>query len=235
MYGLNCPYMKDSTSYTCGVDGVSAIYIEEVLRRQPEGPYLLGGWSARGVVAFEVSRQLAEIGRAKPQKNYSVKRLILIDAPCPVRLEPLPSRLHHFMNSIRLLGTGNPSDIPDWLLPHFEYSTKNLTAYKPELMNIDFETPKTLLIWARDGVCKYPEDQRPPAEVDNPKSMNWLLNNRTDFGYNGWDRLLDPQKCTCVSVSGNHFTMMRMLIVSVPLVKFLFSSFSSSPLYPLVT
>lgn len=222
VYGLNCPYMKDPTSYTCGVDGVSAMYIKEVLRRQPEGPYLLGGWSAGGVVAFEVSRQLAEMGRANPGKNYSVERLILIDAPCPVRLEPLPSRLHHFMNSIGLLGTGNPSDIPDWLLPHFEYSIKNLTAYKPELMNIDFEMPKTLLIWARDGVCKYPEDPRPPAQEDDPKSMNWLLNNRTDFGYNGWDQLLDPQKCTCVSVSGNHFTMMRLPIVSISLTSSFF-------------
>lgn len=216
VYGLNCPYMKDPTSYTCGLDGVSAMYIKEVLRRQPEGPYLLGGWSAGGVVAFEVSRQLAEMGRANPGRNYSVERLILIDAPCPLRLEPLPSRLHHFMNSIGLLGTGNPSDIPDWLLPHFEYSIKNLAAYKPELssMNTNFETPKTLLIWARDGVCKYPDDPRPPAQADDPKSMNWLLNNRTDFGYNGWDQLLDPQKCSCVSVSGNHFTMMRMPIVS---------------------
>lgn len=223
VYGLNCPYMKDPTSYTCGVDGVSAMYIKELLRRQPEGPYLLGGWSAGGVVAFEVSRQLTEMGRVKSGKNYSVERLILIDAPCPVRLEPLPSRLHHFMNSIGLLGAGNPSDIPDWLLPHFEYSVKNLSAYKPELMNINFKMPMTLLIWACDGVCKNPEDPRPPPQEDDPKSMNWLLNNRTDFGYNGWDQLLDPQRCTCVSVSGNHFTMMRPPIVSIALSRISFS------------
>lgn len=244
VYGLNCPYMKDPTSYTCGIEGVSAMYIKEVLRRQPEGPYLLGGWSAGGVVAYEMSRQLAEMGRANPGKNYSVERLILIDAPCPLRLEPLPSRLHHFLNSIGLLGTGNPSDIPDWLLPHFEYSIKNLTAYKPEPMNnTNFEgTPKkTLFVWARDGVCKYPDDPRPPPQADDPKSMNWLLNNRTDFGYNGWDQLLDPQKCTCVSVPGNHFTMMRMPIVSIShftplnkvLVFFLYFCISLTPPLPL--
>ena len=217
VYGLNCPFMKDPTSYTNGIDGVSKIYLDEVLRRQPEGPYILGGWSAGGVVALEVTRQLQALSKAKPGKNYTIERLILIDAPCPIRLEPLPSRLHHFFDSIGLLGTGNPSGTPSWLLPHFEYSIKNLTAYKPEILPIAPNAPKALLIWARDGVCKNPEDPRPPPQKDDPKSMNWLLNNRTNFGFNGWDQLLGEENCTCASVSGNHFTMMREPIVSPPL------------------
>jgi amino acid adenylation domain-containing protein len=37
-------------------------YREELLRRQPAGPHLLGGWSMGGVLAHEVARQLAELG-----------------------------------------------------------------------------------------------------------------------------------------------------------------------------
>jgi thioesterase domain-containing protein len=209
VYGLNCPFMKDPTSYTCGIEGVSKLYLEEVMRRQPIGPYVLGGWSAGGVVAYEVTRQLSDLSKIYPEKNFYVEKLILIDSPCPIRLEPLPARLHHFFDEIGLLGTGT-GKTPNWLLPHFEYSIKALTAYKPELKSTrDFRAPPTLLIWATDGVCGKPGDPRPPPQADEPKSMKWLLDNRTDFGPNGWDKLLGADVCRMVTVVGNHFTMMK--------------------------
>ncbi|KAI1621793.1 polyketide synthase [Exophiala viscosa] len=209
VYGLNCPFMKDPTSYTCGIEGVSKLYMEEVMRRQPFGPYILGGWSAGGVVAYEVTRQLADLQKMHPDKNFSVEKLILIDSPCPIRLEPLPARLHHFFDEIGLLGTGT-GKTPNWLLPHFEYSIKALTAYRPELKSTrDFKAPPTLLIWATDGVCGKPGDKKPPPQADDPKSMKWLLENRTDFGPNGWDKLLGGEVCKMVTVNGNHFTMMK--------------------------
>lgn len=214
VYGLNCPFMKDPTSYTCGIEGVSKLYLEEVMRRQPVGPYVLGGWSAGGVVAYEVTRQLNDLAKMYPDKNYSVEKLILIDSPCPIRLEPLPARLHHFFDEIGLLGTGT-GKTPNWLLPHFEYSIKALTAYRPELKSIhDFKAPPTLLIWATDGVCGKPGDPKPPPQADDPKSMKWLLENRTDFGPNGWDKLLGGANCKMVTVVGNHFTMMKPPVVS---------------------
>ena len=214
VYGLNCPFMKDPTNYTCGIEGVSKLYLEEVMRRQPVGPYILGGWSAGGVVAYEVCRQLSDLAKANPAKKWYVKKLILIDSPCPIRLEPLPARLHHFFDEIGLLGTGT-GKTPNWLLPHFEYSIKALTAYRPELKSThDFDAPPTLLIWATDGVCGKPGDPRPPPQADDPKSMKWLLDNRNDFGPNGWDKLLGPENCSMVKVVGNHFTMMKPPVVS---------------------
>ena len=214
VYGLNCPYMKDPASYTIGLPAVSRIYIRELLRRQPEGPYILGGWSAGGVVALEVMRQLQAMNKVTPGKGYRVERLILLDAPNPIALAPIPSRLHIFFNEIGLLGTGNPTETPAWLLPHFQASINNLTAYDPEILPIDPEAPKVLLLWARDGVCKHPRDPRPEPQEDDPSSMKWLLENRTDFGSNGWERLLGEENCTCASIDGNHFTMMKEPIVS---------------------
>ena len=141
VYGLNCPFMKDPTNYTCGIEGVSKLYLEEVMRRQPIGPFILGGWSAGGVVAYEVTRQLSDLAKKNPGKNWFVEKLILIDSPCPIRLEPLPARLHHFFDEIGLLGTGT-GKTPNWLLPHFEYSIKALTAYRPEAKSLhDFNAP----------------------------------------------------------------------------------------------
>jgi naphtho-gamma-pyrone polyketide synthase len=63
-------------------------------------------------------------------------------------------------------------------------------------------------------VCGKPGDPRPPPQADDPKSMKWLLENRTDFGPNGWDKLLGEENCTMVKVVGNHFTMMKPPVVS---------------------
>ena len=207
VYGLNCPFMKSPEDFLCGIDGVSAIYKAEVRCRQPKGPYHLGGWSAGGVVAFEVALQLM-------RESETVERLILLDSPCPIGLEPLPSRLHHFFDEIGLLGTGT-GEVPGWLLPHFERSIHALDVYKPTPMDPK-KAPKTFAIWAKEGVCGKPGDPRPEVRDDDPKSMKWLLENRTDFGTNGWDKLLGKGKMRFATVGCNHFTMMREPVVSLP-------------------
>ena len=200
LFGLNCPYMTTPKDFTCGIEKIAELFLDEVKRRQPTGPYYLGGWSAGGVIAFEMTLQLATEGTR-------VENLLLFDSPCPVKLEALPHRLHEFFGSIGLLGTGG-RDPPEWLLPHFESSVRALTAYKPKIINPKY-APKTFAVWATDGVCKDPSDPRPPPRSDDPKSMKWLLENRTDFGFNGWDQILGQSCITTTKVSANHFTMMR--------------------------
>jgi acyl carrier protein len=201
IFGLNCPFMKTPTDFVCGIQGVAALYINEMKRRQPHGPYIIGGWSAGGVIAYEVAVQLYAMGE-------SVERLLLMDSPCPINLDPLPARLHHFFDSIGLLGTGT-GRTPAWLLPHFESSIKALEAYKPQQLPRS-GAPRTFALWATDGVCGKPGDPRPPpGEEEDPKPMKWLLNNRTDFEDNGWGSLLGMENMEFSTIRANHFTMMR--------------------------
>jgi iterative type I PKS product template protein len=207
VYGLNCPFMKNPTDFTCGVRGVSRLYLNEIKRRQPQGPYIIGGWSAGGVMAYEVTLQLIEMGE-------KVESLVLIDSPCPVRLDPLPARLHVFFDQIGLLGTGKPGGTPSWLLPHFTASINALKEYEPEPM-LNSSAPKVFAIWCTDGVCPNPDDPRPPpAEEEDPAPMKWLLNNRTDFSDNGWAQLLPKENFEFAVMGGNHFTMMKDAHVS---------------------
>jgi thioesterase domain-containing protein len=214
VYGLNCPFMRDPESFTIGVAGVTQIYMEEIQRRQPTGPYLLGGWSAGGVLAYEMSRQLIA-------KGEQVSKLVLIDSPCPVGLEALPSTFHRFCAAIGLLGTGDESKIPKWLLPHFASAVRELTNYSDvlslEVDDIDLaDMPQTTAIWARDGIVT--DENRHLLEWDAsgrmPNSMYWLSNDRTDLGSNGWEKLVGGKNVRCVSTEGNHFSMMRDPIVS---------------------
>ncbi|KAF2399928.1 polyketide synthase-like protein [Trichodelitschia bisporula] len=201
VYGLNCPFMKNPESFTCGIENVTALYLAEIKRRQPKGPYVIGGWSAGGVIAYETAMQII-------QNGDEVECLLLLDSPCPVALDPLPARLHIFFDQIGLLGTGRPGGTPGWLLPHFAASIKALSDYEP----VPFPAgkgPHTAAIWCTDGVCKNPDDPRPPpAEDEDPAPMKWLLNNRTDFGDNGWSQLLGDNMEFFV-MGGNHFSMMK--------------------------
>jgi acyl carrier protein len=202
VYGLNCPFMKCPEKWTCGVEGVALIYLNEIKRRQPEGPYLIGGWSAGGVMAYEVAKQLVNAGE-------KVESLVLIDAPCPVALDPLPARLHIFFDQIGLLGTGKPGGTPSWLLPHFASAIQNLKDYDPTPMDPKI-APPVLAIWCTDGVCPNPDDPRPPpGEGEDPAPMKWLLNNRTVFDDNGWAQLLPKENFEYAVMGGNHFTMMK--------------------------
>jgi Thioesterase domain len=163
----------------------------------------LQGWSAGGVVAYETSQQLIRSGE-------KVDCLILIDAPCPLTIDPLPSYLHRWFNSIGLLGEGDPSKIPPWLLPHFQASITALSSYNARSMDRS-KAPKTFIIWCEDGVCKSPADPRPDPYPDG--HALFLLENKTDFGPQLWDALVGAAGIRTSHVGGNHFTMMKQPMV----------------------
>lgn len=204
VWGLFSPFMKTPEEYKCGVYGMAAKFIDEMKRRQPTGPYSLGGWSAGGVIAYEIVSQLVKRGD-------EVEHLIIIDAPCPVTIEPLPQGLHAWFASIGLLGDGDDKKIPSWLLPHFAASVTALSNYDAEPIPKD-KCPKVMSIWCEDGVCKNANDPRPEPY---PKGHAlFLLDNRSDFGPNRWDEYLDIEKMSFRHMPGNHFSMMHDELVS---------------------
>jgi len=219
VWGLNSPFMTSPEDFTIGVSAIVKIYLDEVKIRQPLGPYILGGWSAGGVLAYEATRQLLAEGER-------VEKLLLIDSPFPVGLEALPSSFHRYCAKIGLLSS--EANIPGWLLPHFAATVGELTKYSEELEGISrsqdslAKMPKTIVIWAVDGVVKG-QHETPEWDGRMPNSMQWLVEDRSDLGPNGWERLVGGRNVTCLNVEGNHFTMMREPIVSLLL---------SCPYYP---
>ncbi|WNZ58697.1 AMP-binding protein [Myxococcus sp. MxC21-1] len=65
------------------VEAIARRYVDAMRERQPKGPYVLGGWSLGGVVAFEMARELERQGQ-------SVALLVLLDSFAPG--ENAPSR-----------------------------------------------------------------------------------------------------------------------------------------------
>ncbi|MBP8823678.1 MAG: amino acid adenylation domain-containing protein [Flavobacteriales bacterium] len=73
-----------------GVEGIARHYANELLSVQPEGPFLLGGYSFGGIVAYEMAQQLTAAG-------HEVPLLALFDMPAPdifVKNMKLEEKLH---------------------------------------------------------------------------------------------------------------------------------------------
>ena len=69
--GLNKSYNEDIS-----LEEISKNYLAAIKKHQKAGPYFIGGWSLGGSVAYEMARQLLELG----EEVYPV---ILIDSPIP--------------------------------------------------------------------------------------------------------------------------------------------------------
>jgi naphtho-gamma-pyrone polyketide synthase len=206
VYGLNCPWRKDAEDMTrlgVDIDMMAAKFLAGTMRiisNKPDIPFSLGGWSAGGIIACEVARQMQHIlGFPRPEK------LILMDSPNPIGLQNPPQRLYDFLDSIGVFGS-SPGKMPAWLRQHFSAFIQVLDKYKPRPLQ---DAPPTLIIYARDGVCKDPDGPKIEIHPDDPREMRWLLNNRTDFSGAGWATLLGGENIHIEVIDGvNHFTMM---------------------------
>jgi oxalate---CoA ligase len=63
VYGLQARGVDGRQEPLTRVEEMAAYYLEEIVAVQPEGPYLLFGYSFGGLVAYEMARQLNEQGR----------------------------------------------------------------------------------------------------------------------------------------------------------------------------
>jgi amino acid adenylation domain-containing protein len=65
----------DRIEYT-EINSISQKYIEELIQFKPHGPYIIGGYSIGGVIAYEMAKQIRDRGQ-------EINLLILIDSESP--------------------------------------------------------------------------------------------------------------------------------------------------------
>jgi len=93
-HGINGSEMPDPT-----IETMATRYVTE-LRAAHDGPYILGGYSGGGIVAFEMARQLRAAGER-------VDRLVLFDSPLPGEaVLPRLQELRYFLGNARRHGLG---------------------------------------------------------------------------------------------------------------------------------
>jgi iron transport multicopper oxidase len=211
VYGLDSPFHNSPIDYNISFEAVAAIYIQEIRKIQPHGPYMLGGWSLGGIHAYETSRQLIAQGE-------TITNLIMIDSPCPGTLPPLPSPTLNLLEKAGVFDglstSGGP--VTERTRLHFLGSVRALEHYTATPLPAGKSPGKVTVIWAQEGVLEGREEQGKEymaatssgdINADMDKAKQWLTGKRDSFGPSGWDKLTGTE-VACHVVGGNHFSIM---------------------------
>ncbi|TPX22279.1 Type I Iterative Polyketide synthase (PKS), partial [Coccidioides immitis] len=191
--GLNCPYVRDPENMNCTHTALLSSYYNEIRRRQPKGPYHLGGWSAGGGFAFACAELLIRDGE-------EVQSLIIIDSPLPQQMETLPVEFYEHCATLGLYGNEKP---PSYLIPHFLRTLETMLPYQATPLKTR-RLPKVGILWA----CETVMDAAGAPDIG--ERNHFMLRRRQDFGPDGWDTVLPGAEFVLgKAVGANHFTMMQ--------------------------
>ncbi|KFA93195.1 non-ribosomal peptide synthetase [Archangium violaceum] len=118
VFGLQAQGLDGLGAPLSSVEEMAALYVETIRTVQPSGPYLLGGWSLGGVIAYEMACQLR-------QRGEEVALVALIDSYVPreeawPELKPAEAAALFLRD---LLGSFGAELMPEW---------EQLEALEPE-------------------------------------------------------------------------------------------------------
>ena len=207
LIGLNSGFLNKAEDFKYPIEEYAVMWIDEIRRRQPKGPYIIGGWSAGGYYCFEAAKRLIQDGEV-------IEKLILIDSPCRLLFEALPNEVVHVLSARNLMGDWGAKGPPQWLLNHFASTLRAVGTYMPTPMD-PVHVPETYIIWSSEGVF----DDLDVADTGldlNVKVTRFLLEGKPNYGPHGWDKLVPGAKISIATMPGTHFT-----IVHPPNVRFL--------------
>lgn len=222
VYGLSSPFLADPSSFKMSLQDLVASYIAELRRIQPTGPYYIGGWSIGGICAFEAASQLIQT------YEEEVASLILIDAPCPTILPPIPIEDIDFLQSVGALDSlkteskfkpGNQVTpaalgLRDGVREHFAGSINALRQYDARAIDPSHAPKSVVILWARHGVWQtlgagmefFNTGSKKPQQ--HP-TTSWLMDTRASYETCGWEELLPGSVFTCHTIQGDHFSIMQ--------------------------
>jgi amino acid adenylation domain-containing protein len=206
IYGLQSQGLDGIQPPLNRIEDMASKYIQEMLAIEPNGPYLLMGYSFGGLIAFEISQQLQSQGR-------QVEFLGLLDIPTPtIEIDPVrPSLLKscqlHISNLRQLDRSEQVKYITDRLTHRFQKGGYRELVIG-ELADLNDSMPHILTLL--DMNLQAALDYRPQVYRGNV----WIFRCRVQpMQYAlcrdlGWGELVDG--VTVIShIPGNHYRVLR--------------------------
>ena len=226
VYGIDSPYFRCPSRMTSkvGIEGVAKLIVDALIKAQGAGPFLIGGYSAGCLVAFEVSRQLAAAGR-------TVDGLLLIDMCCPrsrrtdQRTLLAEDEFSYAVFEAAVSKDGLWSSLGA-SRDHFRAFFVAMNEYTPGPMTAAERPAKTAVIWAERGLVNRVSDDptlmqklagqgvptKPyPGFMEDPKlgTFACLVPDKggiENLGPNGWEKYTSGD-VMALSVAGDHFEL----------------------------
>ncbi|GGH23137.1 Acyl transferase domain-containing protein [Cribrihabitans marinus] len=213
VYGLQARGLIGQDDPHRTIEAAAADYIAELRQVQPQGPYLLGGFSGGGITAYEMARQLEASGE-------QVSLLAMLDTPLPVR--PALSRGDKALIKLQELRRKGPGYLGEWARNRMAWEIARRRGPDAENALTAFNNARVEAAF-RESVAAYrlqPWDGplvlfRPPLDRHwKVSGGNWVSREREYvFDDNDWTRW--APRTQVVEVPGDHDSMVLVPNVSV--------------------
>lgn len=204
VYALHDPKFLDPIDAWASLAQMADHYADTIAAVSP-GPLLMGGWSFGGVVAFEVARRLLTRG-------HHIVGTVLIDAPAPLKHQPLPPAIIDAVTSIqessRSASTEATRAARYFVRRSFascanllgSFQTPKLPSTRSQYMPHGSEAPipRVFLLISQEG-WRHPTDAAFMEHI-------WLQD-RSDprTSITGWETVTGCNSIPWVAIPGNHF------------------------------
>jgi iterative type I PKS product template protein len=200
IYALESPFLGNPSAFDLSIEEMAIIFLRTIRRIQPCGPYLIGGWSAGSIYAYEVAHSLTRQGE-------EIAALVILDMRAP-SLIPTSIVTTDFVDKLGTFeGINRARDLPEDLSvqerDHLMATCRALSQYNAPPFPVDRRPRHVAVVWAKLGL-----DNRPDAPIaamgrpgqDIGKRMDemnldeferyfnsWFYGRREMFGMNGWE------------------------------------------------
>ena len=177
IYALESPWLRDPLAFTCSLEVASEKYVAAIRKTQPRGPYLVGGWSAGGVYAFEASKQLLDDGE-------TVLGLLLLDMKAPQTLTTAPKLTIELLEALGITrgierGGLRLDPMSETLKQHLLSTCRALIQYKSRPMDSKRRPRKTYIIWAKKGLAETMDFEAPAGSDSEMFGPRFAFNDKT--------------------------------------------------------
>ncbi|KAI0124107.1 BcPKS15, polyketide synthase, partial [Xylariales sp. AK1849] len=234
IYALESPFLERPQDYTLTIQEMAQVFIKSIRKIQQRGPYLIGGWSAGSIYAYEMAWQLAAV------ESETITGLMLLDMRVPHSVPDASEVTMAFVESTgAFTGVERAGSflqgLSDRQKMHLTSTVRALIRYDPLPFPEGKQPMLTHVIWATKGLNDSPNPAEHDDRITGPAAMgpcgdgkamsdmsmeefelelkSWFFAKRYDFGTNGWERFVGDS-IVVRKVGGDHFSM-----VAPPIVK----------------
>ncbi|MBT8153950.1 SDR family NAD(P)-dependent oxidoreductase [Epibacterium ulvae] len=214
VYGLQAKGLIGSDEPHTRLQDAAHDYLAEIRNIQPEGPYLLGGFSGGGLTAYEMAQQLDAQGE-------ETTALILLDTPLPMR--PELTRQDKALIKMQELQSKGAGYLWEWGKNRIAWEFEKRRAKPAEAGHAPEFNNRKIELAFREAISVYALKPwqgamtlfRPPLDRHwRVSSDNWVSSEREYvFADNDWTRW--AANVDIVEVPGNHDSMVLVPNVSV--------------------
>lgn len=238
IYALESPFLGSPGTFDLSIQEMATIFIRTIRRIQPQGPYLIGGWSAGSMYAYEVAHRLTTQGE-------TILALVILDMRAP-SLIPTSIVTTDFVDKLGTFeGINRARDLPEDLSvkerAHLMATCRALSRYDAPKFPVDRQPQHVAVVWAKLGLDNRPDAPvaamcRPGVEIGKKLSEmvlpefevyfnSWFYGRRETFGTNGWEDLVGDHISVHV-VDGGQFIPSYTIDRAQPLTLFCTDHFS---------